>query len=138
MKEHTHKRNIDDTGRDIDTGEQVFVIEVRPILYHEVVVGTSEHGRRRTVAPVSTEFDYGVADGYVDDELHDGETIVACVPATPGSYTVYAVSRTPRRCGVDTEWCLGSVIGGDVTAQKEFDVADWMGKALYSATQLKW
>lgn len=138
MKEHTHTRNIDDTGRDVDTGEQVFGIEVRPILYHEVVVGTAGHNRRRTVTPVSAEFDYGVTDGYIDDELCDGETIVACVPATPGSYTVYAVSRTPYHRGVDTEWCLGSVIGGDVAAPKDFDAGDWMEKALYIAAQFKW
>lgn len=137
MTEHTHMRNIDTTGRDVDTGEQVFEIVARPILYHEVVVGTTRNSRYRTVTPISTTFDYGVAGGYVDDKLYDGETIVACVPATPGSYAVYAVSRTEHD-DVNEEVCLGSVIGGDVNAPKVFDASLWAAEALYHVVHFKW
>lgn len=101
------------TGKDIRTGEPVFELETRPILYHQVVVSDKNGRREQRVTPICPTSNYGI--DIFTTELRDGEKVIACIPAVAGSYCVYAYACTPKEHRL-TEICLGAVLADDMNA----------------------
>ena len=127
---------LNDTGKDIDTGEQIFEIETRPILYHEVSVWGGSGRRGQTIKPICACYDYG--EGMLSAELRDGDTIIACVPATPGSYCVFAYACRDTDKNTPPEVCLGAVVAGDRNAPDTFNEHQWFKYATTYALQYEW
>jgi len=124
------------TGKDIETGEPVFEIETRPILYHEVSVWGSSGRRGQTIKPICACYDYG--EDILSAELRDGDTIISCVPATPGSYCVFAYAYKNVDKNTPEEVCLGAVIAGDRNAPDTFNEIRWFKDAAMYALQFGW
>ena len=124
------------TGKDIETGEPVFEIETRPILYHEVSVWGSSGRRGQTITPICVCCDYG--EDVATAKLRDGDTIIACVPATEGSYCVYAYASKNIDTNTPTEECLGAIIAGNRNTPDMFREEDWIIRGARYAELYHW
>lgn len=124
------------TGRDCNTGEYVFEIDVRPVLYHEVKVWAENGERFQIVTPISAGRGYGVSATFVD--IGNGETVISCVPAIPGTYMVYACARRMPAAG-EPEICIGTVIGhGNPDYLESYDQELWIRRGAAFAMQRGW
>ena len=124
------------TGRDYDTGEYVFEIDVRPVIYHEVKVWVENGERFQIISPVSVGIGYGVSATHID--INDGETIISCVPAMPGTYMVYACARRLPVTG-ETEVCIGTVVGhGNADYLESYDQDLWIRRGAMFAMRYGW
>ena len=124
------------TGRDHGTGEFVFEIDVRPVIYHEVKVWAENGKRFQIITPISVGVGYGVSATCID--INDGETIISCVPAIPGTYMVYACARRLPVTGT-TEMCIGTVVGhGNADCLGSYDQDLWVRRGAVFAMQHGW
>ena len=123
-------------GTNTRSGEPVFMLETRAILYHKASVHYDGDKQVRNFEPICKEGDYGAA--IAVNNIHDGERVIASVPATRGSYCVFAY--TCQELSVDDvhEVCIGTVIAGDRNVSEDFDKRRWIMKGAEVAESLGW
>lgn len=107
-------------------------IDIRPVIFHQTVVYTGDSGSRDMMTyPISVDYHSRRSSGYTDLDIDNGETVIASVPATPGTYSVYMWEKFDDGHWNDHWIC--TIIGGSPNEPDQKVAGDpgyWLGIAL--------